>query len=159
MERARLIWRVDGTHMHSVLGQRARLVCRDHGDGAERLDGVEPPHDGLALGEPLDAHGQRQCQHGGQPLGNRGDRQRHREQHDLTEAADTFDDDAANRQNEPQPQYRNGDLVAERAEPALQRRLADLDAADHGCETAHRAVRAGLRHLDVALPRTINVPL
>ena len=137
--------------MHAVLGQRAGLVRGNHGDGAKRLDRAQPPDDSLAPGKPLDA--QRQCQreHGGKSFRNGGHGQRHREQEHLAQAPDAFDHYAADRQDETQRENGKGNLGAELAEPALERRLAGLDSADHGGKATHRALGARAGHLQIAL--------
>lgn len=121
MQRALGVGRIDRPHVHAVLGQRPGLVGGDHGDGPEGLDGTQAAHHRLALGEPLDAHGECQGQHRRQPLRHGGDGECHREQHDLAQPADAFDDEAAERQQQPDAEDRDRDLVAELAETALER--------------------------------------
>ena len=67
------------------------------------------------------------------------------------EAPDPLDHQSADGQSEADRQDGDRDLVAELAEPALERRLARLDLADHGGQLAHGAFRAGPGHLDVTL--------
>ena len=45
-------------HRHLVARERAGLVGADHGRRAERLDGGQAPHEGVAPRHPLDAQGQ-----------------------------------------------------------------------------------------------------
>ena len=64
-------------HLHAVLGEGAGLVRADDGDRAERLDGGQVPDQGVRPDHPAGAKGQRHRDHGGEGLGNRGDRQAH----------------------------------------------------------------------------------
>ncbi len=60
---------------HLVQGEGAGLVRADHRRGAQRLDRVEPLHDGVLLGHPGDADGEGHRDDGGQALGDGGDRE------------------------------------------------------------------------------------
>ena len=105
----------------------------------------------LRLARSLDAHRQCQRQNRRQTFRYGRHGQGDGEQDDLAEAPEPLDHQTADGQREADRQDGDRDLVAELAEPALERRLARLDPADHGGELAHRALRARPGHLDVAL--------
>ena len=67
-------------HGHLVLGERAGLVRANHRRAAERLDRGQLADDGLPLRHPGHPDGEHDGDGGGQALGNRADRQRHRGQ-------------------------------------------------------------------------------
>ena len=58
--------------------KRAGLVGADHRGAAERLDRRQLLHDRAPLGQPCSPDRQRQGDHGGEALGDRGDEQCHR---------------------------------------------------------------------------------
>ena len=69
-----------GVHLlrgHLVLGQGARLVRADDGDGAQALHRLEILHNSVLAGHLLGAHGQHDGDNGGQGLGDSGHGQGH----------------------------------------------------------------------------------
>ena len=62
---------------HLVLGEGAGLVGADGGDAAQRLHGVQPFHQGTALGHPTHTKAQGHRNHNWEAFGYRRNRQRH----------------------------------------------------------------------------------
>src|SRR5262249_22730484 len=60
---------------HAVFGEGSGLVRTDYADGAERFDSRQLADERMALQHALAAQGQRDDDHGGEPLGNRGYRE------------------------------------------------------------------------------------
>ncbi|HTQ41286.1 MAG TPA: hypothetical protein VMI75_00920 [Polyangiaceae bacterium] len=127
LQRAALIARGNLPHRHAVLGQGPRLVCCDDRDRPERLDGSQPPDEGVALGHPLDAQGQRQGHHRRHALWDGRHGQRHREHDDLVEPPDALGEDAEHDEQHDEAADRARDLRPEHVQPTLQRRLFARD--------------------------------
>ncbi len=96
---------------------------------AERLDGGELADDGAALGHPLHAERQGDRRDGGQPLGDRGDREAHRLEEQLVPGAAPVDH-AAGEEQAGEPQAGPEDALAERLELLLEGRRPVARAVD-----------------------------
>ena len=99
-------------HGHLVFRERAGLVGADDRRAAERFDGGEFADDGFSLRHARHADGQDDRHGGGQPLGNRADRERdggHEHLDGLFAPRDT-DDKGGRRQPEDDPQHQPAEL-------------------------------------------------
>ena len=139
-------------HEHPVFGQRAGLVRSDHRHRTERLDGAQAPHDGFSFGHALDAQRQRQRQiPPGGPSGTAATAS-------ATAKRKTWPKRPIPSTSSPPTAISTDQMSTTRAicppnffEPAFERRLFRLDAADHDRQPAHRALCARAADLDVAL--------
>ena len=129
-----------GAQRQRVLGQGAGLVRAEHVDAGEFLDGDQPAHDGLLLGEQPCADSHRHRQHGGHRHRDRGDGQDQGELQrgqDRVAAQDRRDDD-----NGDQRDREDDQIVADLQHGALE--MADGVRVGHQLGgLAEVRVRAG----------------
>ena len=105
----------DDADRHFVLGQRAGLVGGNDAGGAERLDGRQVPHDGVASCHALDADREHRGDDRRQPFGHGRDGERDAEDQHVEEcrrAAHVLDEDDGHDHDD-----RNGDTTRPRSLP------------------------------------------
>ena len=117
---------VDLPDGHLAPGEGAGLVGSDDRHASERLDGRQPPHQGVALRHTLRTEGQGDRDHSGKGLGHDGDGQRDPEDHHLPEGLAAHEAEKHDQRHDRQG--RSGQHVAHPVEVLLQGRAAALDA-------------------------------
>ncbi len=133
--------RDDRAHRHLVLGQRPRLVRADGGDGTQRLDGVQPPRDGVAARHVLHADCQRDRHDRRQSLGDHRDGEADRGHEQLTPVR-AMDDPAEDDQQDGDSQHDRGEHLPEPVHLLGQRSREGLDVRHHRVDLADLRVHA-----------------
>ena len=115
---------------HGVAGEGAGLVRADHRHRAQRLDGGQLTHDGIAPRHGPHPDGERDGQHGGKPLGDGGHREADDRHKEIAEG-EVPHEAAIAQQHRPGDEDDAGEPTGEAVHLRQQRRPHGLDARKH----------------------------